>query len=77
MIRNLGLGGACVECDEPFSLGEALEISLPIATRWEPLDLAGTVVWVRDSRIGLSFVQATSSTHLADALPLLLEALTP
>lgn len=75
IVRNLGLGGACIECDEPFQLGEPLEISLPVATRWEPLDLAGTVVWTRDSLVGISFALAANDARLADALPLLLEAL--
>ena len=75
IVRNLGLGGACVECDEPFQIGEPLEISLPVATRWEPLDLAGTVVWTRDARVGISFARVANEARLADALPLLLEAL--
>lgn len=76
IVRNLGLGGACIECDERFQLGEPLEISLPVATRWEPLDLSGQVVWIGDiNRLGLSFAAGDADGRLAEALPLLLEAL--
>lgn len=75
IVRNLGLGGACIECDERFQLGEPLEISLPVATRWEPLDLSGAVVWMGGSRLGLSFAAGDPDGRLAEALPLLLEAL--
>lgn len=76
IVRNLGLGGACIECDERFQLGEPLEISLPVATRWEPLDLSGKVVWVGDiNRLGLSFAAGDGDGRLAEALPLLIEAL--
>ena len=51
-IKNLGLGGACVEISEALqSAGLDLESSVTIEvtapTLWDPLALRGKIAWVR------------------------------
>jgi hypothetical protein len=56
-IKNLGLGGACVEISEALqSAGLDLESSVTIEvtapTLWDPLALRGKIAWVRRGAAG-------------------------
>lgn len=65
-IRNLGLGGACVEL-APFAAAELMRLDSSVTLEviapslWDPLVLRGRVAWLRRStaeraaRIGLRF----------------------
>jgi hypothetical protein len=62
-VRDLGLGGACIELIEGVGVVEpetvvTLEVTAP--TLWDPLTLRGTVAWirrgaVRPARAGVRF----------------------
>lgn len=53
-IRNLGLGGACIEVPEGrqggvtgLDLEELVTVQITAPTLWDPLPLRGKVAWVR------------------------------
>lgn len=76
IVRDLGLGGARVECDEPLVVGERIELLLPVATRWEPLALAGVIAWTHPPCfLGVSFAGLDDEPQLAESLPLVIEAM--
>jgi hypothetical protein len=58
-IRDLGLGGACVEVGDvtppaagSLDLGAALTIEVTAPTLWDPLILLAKVAWVRRGAAG-------------------------
>ena len=52
-IRDLGLGGACIELTEPpgdkggLQVEEHVMIEVSAPTLWDPLSLRGKIAWVR------------------------------
>jgi Tfp pilus assembly protein PilZ len=46
-VRNVGLGGLCVEVDDAIAAGQDAVVMLSTAWLWEPLRLQGAIVWVR------------------------------
>lgn len=51
---NFSAGGLCVRSKTPFSVGEALSLSLTV--EGELFELEGVVSWVRGEAIGVRFV---------------------
>jgi hypothetical protein len=52
-IRDLGLGGACVELGDkaqPLRLDSPVTLEVTAPTLWDPLVLRGRVAWVRPGR---------------------------
>jgi hypothetical protein len=73
-VRDLGLGGACIEVREVdgeagLAVGSAVLLELTAPTLWDPLTLSGRIVWTtRESlppvvRAGIAF-QHESPTGL-------------
>jgi hypothetical protein len=74
-IRNLGLGGACVELRDremdqvPVETAVTIEVTAP--TLWDPLTLRGRVAWVRratpgrPARAGIRFEHRESAALYA------------
>jgi hypothetical protein len=69
-VRDLGLGGACLEVADPgasIDVGATLSIEITAPTLWDPLVLSGTVAWVRRGavtrplRAGLRFEHGDAS----------------
>lgn len=66
--RDLGLGGICVETDYPFSVGERLELALPLPHGLAKI--AGNVGWIeevfgRGLRVGVCFEPLTHQAFTA------------
>jgi uncharacterized protein (TIGR02266 family) len=49
VTTNLSFGGAFVAVDPPIPAGARIRVAIASATTWEPLELDGTVRWVRDA----------------------------
>src|SRR5215470_5172079 len=74
-IRNLGLGGACVELrdrdGEAMSVETQVTIEVTAPTLWDPLTLRGRVAWVRrgapgrPTRAGIRFEHRESTALYA------------
>jgi hypothetical protein len=47
-VRNLGLGGVCIEVEDAAPAAQDAIVQLSTAWLWEPLRLQGHVVWSRD-----------------------------
>jgi Tfp pilus assembly protein PilZ len=67
-IRNLGLGGICIEIEEPLAVGCQMIVSISTPSMWDPLELHGVVVWSEPSQLphaaGLVF-QLNSAAEVA------------
>ena len=60
-IRNLGLGGACIELrGDAAQTSPSLDLETPIViqvtapTLWDPLSLQGKIAWVRPAEPGVA-----------------------
>jgi hypothetical protein len=54
-IRDIGLGGACVEAvlgEPPLRLEASVVLEVVAPTLWDPLVLRGRVAWLRPGRTG-------------------------
>jgi uncharacterized protein (TIGR02266 family) len=51
---NFSAGGLCLRTKTPYSLGEALRLSLSI--EGEVFELEGVVAWVRGEALGVRFI---------------------
>lgn len=52
-IRDIGLGGACVEAqsfEQPLRLEAQVVLEVTAPTLWDPLVLRGRVAWLRQGR---------------------------
>lgn len=71
-IRNVSLGGACMEFPQTIREGEEISLDFLAPTLWDPLTINARVAWVRPrSRVdpmtivGVSFVHADPASVLA------------
>jgi Tfp pilus assembly protein PilZ len=51
-VVDLGFGGACVEVADHTARGELLVLSFESPALWDPLAVAGRVVWTDAGRAG-------------------------
>jgi hypothetical protein len=49
-VRDLGLGGACVEVLEPLAPGTPVRLQIMAPHLWDPLDLPARIAWTRDAQ---------------------------
>lgn len=65
-VRNMGLGGLCLEVDAEVSSGQSAVLLLATPWLWEPLRLQGDVVWVRGDAypalVGIRFQHTSHQT---------------
>jgi Tfp pilus assembly protein PilZ len=72
--RNVGLGGLCLETEEPLRVGSEVLVALSTPAMWDPLVLRATVVWSEAERlpapsgIRFHFETAASVAALVDFL---------
>jgi hypothetical protein len=64
-VFDLGLGGVQVGVSEVLAVGDRVAMSFVAASRWDPLEVRGRVVWVR-AGAGLEPVRAGVAFELAD-----------
>jgi hypothetical protein len=80
-IKNLGIGGACIELMEVVPQGTTLRIQIIAPSMWDPLIVGAEVAWARadpegrHAQIGVSF-EPQSGAVLAQVLELL-DSVTP
>jgi Tfp pilus assembly protein PilZ len=60
-VRNLGLGGACIEAvlDKTLKIGQELILTIPYECRQNFLIIKGKVAWHKKSGIGIEFLKKT------------------
>jgi hypothetical protein len=70
-VRDLGLGGACFEVEEPLTEGDVVSLSFTAPTLWDPLVVRAHVVWVavgalpHVTRVGVAFEHRLAASVFA------------
>jgi hypothetical protein len=71
IVKDLGLGGACVLVAESMAVGDKVTLSFVAPTLWDPLQIAGRVAWVGPAthleppRAGIAFTPRESAAVIA------------
>lgn len=54
-VRDLGLGGAGIELDQPIDGGHEVVLEIVAPSLWDPLVVRGDVAWAQGERAGVRF----------------------
>jgi hypothetical protein len=58
-VMNVSLGGACLMTNQPLEVGDEYELIATDGVFFYTVELKGRVVWAREGRIGLKWVDST------------------